>query len=72
MTQINNIDDLFEASANMFTDSGLPPDELVVVLSKLLVAICLNTNMTREQFTTHMAYVYYMENFLRPKSDEVH
>jgi hypothetical protein len=56
----------------MFTDSGLPPDELVVVLSKLLVAICLNTNMTREQFTTHMAYVYDMENFLRPKSDEVH
>jgi hypothetical protein len=72
MTQINNIDDLFEASATMLTDSGLPPDELVLVLSKLLVALCLNTNMTREQFTTHMAYVYDMENFLRPKSDEVH
>jgi hypothetical protein len=72
MTQINNIDDLFEASATMFTDSGLPPDELVLVLSKLLVALCLNTSMTREQFTTHMAYVYDMENFLRPKSDEVH
>lgn len=72
MTQINNIDDLFEASIIMMSESGLPPDEVVVVLSKLLVAVCLNTNMTREQFTTHMAYVYDMENFLRPKSDEVH
>lgn len=56
----------------MLTDSGLPPDELVLVLSKLLVAICLNTNMTRDQFIHHMAYIYDMENFLRPKSDEVH
>lgn len=72
MPQINNIDDLFEASAVMLTDSGLPPDELVLVLSKLLVAICLNTNMTRDQFIHHMAYIYDMENFLRPKSDEVH
>jgi hypothetical protein len=72
MTQINNIDELFEASANMFVDSGLPPDELVLVLSKLLVSICLNTNMSRNQFIQHMAYIYDMENFLRPKSDEVH
>jgi hypothetical protein len=70
--QINNIDDLYEASASMLVDSNLPPDELVLVLSKLMVSICLNTNMTREQFLNHMAYVFDMENFLRPKSDEVH
>jgi hypothetical protein len=56
----------------MMSESGLPPDEVVVVLSKLLVAVCLNTNMTREQFVNHMCYVFDMENFLRPKSDEVH
>ena len=56
----------------MLVDSNLPPDELVLVLSKLMVSICLNTNMTREQFLNHMAYVFDMENFLRPKSDEVH
>ena len=70
--QINNIDDLYEASASILVDSNLPPDELVLVLSKLMVSICLNTNMTREQFLNHMAYVFDMENFLRPKSDEVH
>ena len=70
--QINNIDYLYEASASMLVDSNLPPDELVLVLSKLMVSICLNTNMTREQFLNHMAYVFDMENFLRPKSDEVH
>ena len=72
MTGVNDIDGLFEASILMLSDSGLPPEEVVVVLSKLLVSICLNTRMTRDQFLHHMAYVYDMENFMRPKSDEVH
>ena len=70
--EVQRVDDLFEVMLKTLADSEMSHEIFVMVLTKILVSICLNAGMTREQFMHQMGYAYDMENFMRPKSDEVH
>lgn len=70
--EVQRVDDLFEVMLKTLTDSEMSHEIFVMVLTKILVSICLNAGMTRDQFIHQMKYAYDMENFMRPKSDEVH
>ena len=62
---------LFEGMIDMINHSGLETSHVLAVMSKLIVLLAVN-HESKEEFLTHLGFVYDYESFMRPTSAEVH